>query len=154
MLDSVVPEGPAKTVASWEAVESSPTRCLLALWTGWHQSAALLLLLWSGRPLVKAALGVAVEGTMKMHSNKICSALELLNYCRPVLLSKLCCSKRNSLPHPPASSAVLNAQMCKGWSYKGEKSTSLVAIDSVIHKPPPCIFESLGSFMLQGIFLR
>ena len=28
---------------------------------------------------------------------------------------------------------------------------ALVAIDSVLHNPPPCIFESLGSFMLQGI---
>lgn len=41
---------------------------------------------------------------------------------------------------------------CLGWSHREEKHTYFVVIESVIHKPPSCIFEGLGAFMLQGIF--
>lgn len=62
-----------------ERQQKAVQQCSLALWTGLRESTALLFLLWAGRPLVKATLGVAVEGTVKMCSNKICSSLELLN---------------------------------------------------------------------------
>ena len=53
---------------------------LPALQVGFCGRAAPLILLWAGRPQVKAVLGVSVEGTLKMHfAFKICSLLEVLN---------------------------------------------------------------------------
>lgn len=79
ILDSVVPGGAAQTVASREAVESVRTLCFRVLRAALQESTALLTALWAGRPLVKAALGAAVEGTVKMLSSQTCSALELGN---------------------------------------------------------------------------
>lgn len=62
MLVCVVPEGPAKT----------PTGCFQALWTGSQESESVST---ADSPVGReatgqAALGVAAEGTTKMHSNK------------------------------------------------------------------------------------
>lgn len=59
--------------------EQSSTQ-LPALRGGFCGRAAPLILLWAGRPQVKAVLGVSVEGTLKMHFVfKICLFLEVLN---------------------------------------------------------------------------
>lgn len=49
-------------------------------------------------------------------------------------------------PYLPASSAVLNAQMCKRMKLQGEKVRPWLPLT----QPPPCIFEGQGSFMLRS----
>ena len=119
MLDSVVPEGLAKTVASWEAVESSPTHCFWALWVGLHQSAALLL--GAGRPLGKAALGRGSWGHREdafQPSLLSTGVTELIqaHVAVQVLLQQEKHYLIRQLHH-----LHLMPKCVKGWSYRGKK---------------------------------
>ena len=118
VLDSVVPEGSVKAVASWAAVGSSPTCCF------WAPRGGLLPILpRAGRLLLKAAQGAADEGTVMMPSNKTCSALELRSRYRAVPRAGLwgaALQKRNCLTRQLHLLCVMPTSV-KGWSYRGGK---------------------------------
>lgn len=109
MLVCVVPEGPAKT----------PTGCFQALWTGSQEGESV--------STADSPVGRETTGQAALRAPRRCIPTNLLRTGVTELIQaqvaiQALLQQINCLPHPLASSAILNAQMCKRMKLQGKKN--------------------------------